>query len=413
MKRSFVARPADLLSVDEAQRRILSRFARLEPETIPLSESLGRVLAKPILADMHLPPFANSSMDGFALVSTDTEHATQDEPVLLSVTDRIPAGSAVIVRISPGRSARIMTGAPLPTGANAVIPFELVEERDGAIAVFARVQSGACVRPAGQDVRPGQSALEPGTVMHAPQIGLTAALGHRVVIVTRRPRVAILSTGDELVDPGTPLSPGQIYNSNTPMLGAAVTEAGGISLSLPSAGDDPTTIASILEGAGNCDLLLTSGGASVGDFDHVKDVLGRGGEISFWRVRVRPGKPLIFGSLSGTPVIGLPGNPTSAMVTFEEFVRPAIGTMLGTRPFRTEIDVVLDERIDNGGGRRTYARVRLSYRDGAFHARLAGDQDSAKLLPLSQADGLLIISEDRAEMNPGEKATVQVWHLPK
>jgi molybdopterin molybdotransferase len=196
------------------------------------------------------------------------------------------------------------------------------------------------------------------------------------------------------------------------MLLAAVREAGGVPLPISTAGDDPMVIAESVASARDADLLMTSGGASVGDFDHVKDVVGASGELSFWRVRVRPGKPLLFGAVGDLPVIGLPGNPTSAMVTFEVFVRPAIRTMLGAPALRPEIQVIVDERIDNRGGRRTYARVELEYRDAAFHARLSGPQDSAMLLPLARADGLLIVSEDREELLPGDTATVQVLRLP-
>jgi molybdopterin molybdotransferase len=196
------------------------------------------------------------------------------------------------------------------------------------------------------------------------------------------------------------------------MLAAAVIEAGGRPLTIDTAADDPAAIAEAVEQAGDADLLITSGGASVGDFDYVKDVVGAGGELTFWRVRLRPGKPLLFGAVGDLPVIGLPGNPTSAMVTFEEFVRPAIRTMLGSPAVRPEIRAVLDDAIDNRGGRRTYARVRLRQADGRFHAALSGGQDSAMVLPLALADGLLIVPEDRDAMHPGEEAVVQVWNLP-
>jgi molybdopterin molybdotransferase len=305
-----------------------------------------------------------------------------------------------------------MTGAPLPEGANAVIPFEEVEDGGESIRVFAPVAEMACVRPRGNDLREAQEVLVRGTEIGPAQIGLLAALGFAAVPVSRRPVVTILSTGDELVSPGESLQPGQIYNSNTPMLVAAVKEAGGEPIPLEPATDDPQAIVDAMRLAPAADLLLTSGGASVGDFDHVKNVVGQSGDLGFWRVRVRPGKPLLFGSLGALPVIGLPGNPTSAMVTFEEFVRPAIRTMLGTEPLRPEIEAVVDERVDNRGGRRTYARVKLQYRDGRFHVRLSGAQDSAMLLPLAHADGLMEIAEDKAEVLPGEVVTVQVWRLP-
>lgn len=407
-----MARQADLLALGEARARILQRFSRLEPETVHLCEMSGRVLATDARAPFDLPPFANSSMDGFAVESRATGDATGARPARLRVVSHIAAGAPSVTTIAGDRCARIMTGAPLPPGADAVIPFEEVEDTGGAIVLSRPVRPGACVRPAGQDVMVGQTVLDAGTELRAPQIALLAALGFDRIDVIRRPRVAIIATGDELTAPGEPLSGGQIYNSNTPMLVAAVAEAGGLVSYSAAAGDDPEEIAAAIEAAGDVNLLLTSGGASVGDFDHVKAVVGGAGSLAFWRVRLRPGKPLLFGTIGSIPVIGLPGNPTSAMVTFEEFVRPAVRTMLGLEPMRPEIEVVVDESIDNRGGRRTFARVRLRYHEGRYHASLAGGQDSAMLLPLAHADGLLEIPEDREELAAGDTGTVQVWRLP-
>jgi molybdopterin molybdotransferase len=398
--------------VERARERILARFVRLNAESVPLQESLGRVLAEPVQAERSVPPFANSSMDGFALRSGDTASVSREQPAVLHVTAHIAAGSASQAPVDDGACARIMTGAPLPPGADAVIPFEEVEDCGDAIRVFGAVAPGACVRPAGNDITAGEAVLAAGTEIGSRQIALLATLGRDSVSVVRRARVAVLSTGDELVPPGRPLGPGQIYNSNTPMLVAAVLEAGGEPLTIETAGDDRAAIAEAIGRARDADLLITSGGASVGDFDHVKDVVGAGGDLTFWRVRLRPGKPLLFGTVGDLPVIGLPGNPTSAMVTFEEFVRPAIRTMLGAPAMRPEIRAVLDDEIDNRGGRRTYARVRLYYSDDRFHASLSGGQDSAMILPLARADGLLIVPEECGAMHAGDEATVQVWHLP-
>lgn len=402
-----MARQVDLLPVAEARHRILTHFSRLPDEMVPLSRAEGRTLARSVTSTINLPPFANSSMDGFALRSPDSGPA-----VRLRVTQHIPAGKFSDLRVERGEAARIMTGAPLPPGADAVIPFEDVTEEGTDIVLSGAVTSGACVRLAGNDLTRGTEVLPAGTLLAAAQLALLAAIGHSEVHVVRQPRVSVLSTGDELVAPGTPLRPGQIYNSNSPMLAAAIREAGGVADILPTAGDDPKDISRALIAAEGADLLITSGGASVGDFDYVKEVVGRQGTLDFWRVRLRPGKPLLFGVLGDIPVIGLPGNPTSSLVTFEQFVRPAIRTMLGLPPMRPTISATTREDLDNHGGRDTFFRVRLSFTPDGVEARLAGSQDSAMLLPLATADGLLLVPAERALLRAGEKAIVQVWRLP-
>ncbi len=408
-----MAKQADLLSVEDARARILAHFFRLETELVPLDEALGRVLAESVTSTLDIPPFANSSMDGFALQSSSTTQAAPGSPVSLDVVDNIPAGSFSSRELRPGESARIMTGAPLPPGADAVVPFEDVDDLGSEIHLSIAVSEGFSVRPAGQDITSGIQVLSSGVALDSRRVALLAAIGVGVVPVVRRPRIAILSTGDELVSPGTPLQPGQIYNSNTSMLVGAVSEAGALPVVLPTVRDDVREIVDSIHAAAGADLLLTTGGASVGDYDHMKDVIGHQGELNFWRVRVRPGKPLLFGSVGSLPVIGLPGNPTSGMVTFEQFARPAIRRMLGAGLYRPTIHVRLDERIENLGGRRTYARAQLRYEAGEFHATLSGSQDSAMLMPLAMADCLLIVPEDREELRAGEIAIAQVWRLPQ
>ena len=407
-----MARQANLLSVDEARARILAHFERLDAQQSPLDACLGRILATSVSSPLDIPPFANSSMDGFALLSDSTTGAAQSTPVSLNVADNIPAGVYSSRELTSGECARIMTGAPLPPGADAVVPFEDVEDLGSEIRLSAPISRGASVRPAGQDVAAGIRVLPSGVELNSRRIALLAALGMGTVPVVRQPKIAILSTGDELVAPGTPLRAGQIYNSNTAMLVGAVREAGALPLVLPTVRDDAQQITEVIATASAADLLLTTGGASVGDFDFMKDVVGRQGELNFWRVRVRPGKPLLFGSIGSLRIIGLPGNPTSGMVTFEQFARPAIRRMMGASLFRPVIQVRLDERIDNRGGRRTYARARLRYDAGEFHASLSGPQDSAMLVPLALADGLVIAPEDREELRAGELASMQVWNLP-
>lgn len=407
-----MAKQADLLSVEEARARILDQFQRLDVEDVPLGQAHRRVLGGAAVSSMDLPPFANSSMDGFALQSESTQGARPELPVSLRVGQTIPAGAFSSVTVRSGECARIMTGAPLPPGVNAVVPFEDVDDRGDEIWISSPITPHACVRPAGQDLRAGIEVIPAGTELDSRHVGLLAALGLGTVKCVRQPVVSLLSTGNELVAPGNPLQPGQIYNSNTPMLAAALVEAGAIPRVLPTAGDDHQQIAAAIQSAQGSDFLLTSGGASVGDFDYMKDVLGQSGQLNFWRVRIRPGKPLLFGSFGALRFIGLPGNPTSGMVTFEEFVRPAIRLMLGAPLFRPSVMVRLDDRIDNRGGRRTYARARLRFYQGEFHATLSGPQDSAMLTPLANADGVVIVPEDRDELRAEEMATMQVWRLP-
>ncbi len=407
-----MAKQADLLSVEEALAGILAAFSPLDREEVPLREAAHRILAASIQSPMNVPPFTNSSMDGFAVVSESTASASPDNPVVLPVAFHIAAGEQRSRTLIEGECARIMTGGPLPPGADAVVPFEEVSDRTTDIEIEAPVLRNACVRRAGQDIPAGAELLAAGTQLDFRSIGLLAAVGLVNVPVVRRPVVAILTTGDELVEPGTPLRPGEIYNSNSVMLAAAVTDAGGMPRILATARDNREDIESALQGASDADLLLTCAGASVGDFDYMTEIVEKGGSLAFWRVRVRPGKPLLFGSFSGVPVIGLPGNPTSGMVTFELFGRPAIRRMLGAPLFRPTLQVRLDDSIENGGHRRTYARARLHYEGGEYHATLAGPQDSAMLMPLAHADGLVIVPEERDGLERGELATMMVWRLP-
>lgn len=407
-----MAKQADLLSVEDARQRILTRFVLLGEEVVALDQSHDRILATAITAGFNLPPFANSSMDGFAVRGTETVGASTLAPLRLRVSAHIPAGTVSGEVMQSGEAARIMTGAPLPFGADAVVPFEDVTDDGASVVLRAPVRPGACIRPSGQDITEGTAVLPPGTAIGSREVAVLAALGYSHVPVRRRPMVAVMATGSELVAPGVPLRPGQIYNSNSPMLLAAIAEAGAVSRPLTTTTDDAEAIGRELMSAGDSDLLLTSGGASVGDFDYMTDVVGSTGDLHFWRVRVRPGKPLLFGTVGSTPIIALPGNPTSAMVTFELFVRPAIRLMLGASAQRPRIQAVVTERMENRGGRRTYARVVVRQNGTHFNASLSGPQDSAMVLPLARSDGLLEIPEDVEELVPGDSATVHLWRLP-
>jgi molybdopterin molybdotransferase len=390
-----------MLSVEEAQDRVLSVFETLETEHVPILEATGRVLARDVHANADIPPHANSSMDGFAVKAADTRGADQGVPVTLRVIGNLPAGQVPDQELAPGTTIRIMTGAPLPPGADAIVKVEdtaPLAEKDGErVQIFAAVEPGNYVRPAGEDVRAGSLVLRSGTRIRPQEVGMLAALGHEHVSVARRPRVAILATGDELVAVAQPLLPGKIRNTNSYANAAQVIQHGGEPILLGIARDNVEELTKRTR-AGldqNADLLLTSGGVSVGDFDLVKDVLAAEGEINFWRVRMKPGKPLAFGQIAGTPVLGLPGNPVSVMVSFETFVRPALLKMQGMSEWqRPTVEATLMDEIKHKDERRHFVRVRLVWEDGEYHAYLTGAQGSGILSSMVKANGLAIIPED-------------------
>jgi molybdopterin molybdotransferase len=316
-----------MLTVEEALEAILSRISILGMEHVDVLASLGRVLAEPIVSRREIPPWANSSMDGYAVRAEDTRAGAA-----LSVVGRVEAGALPARAIARGEAMRIFTGAPLPPGADAVIPQEDVEATSGRVTLRRAVERAAYVRPAGEDVRVGERVLEAGVTLSAAEVGLLATLGHAQVSVYRRPRVAILSTGNELADLGTEPGPGQIPNTNTYSLMAQVLETGGDPISLGVAPDRLEAIEERVRRARDADVILSSAGVSVGELDLVREAFTRAGaELHLWQVSMRPGKPITFGSLGGRPIFGLPGNPVSAMVTFELFVRPALLKMAGRR----------------------------------------------------------------------------------
>jgi molybdopterin molybdotransferase len=408
-----------MLSVAEARARILEHFGPLGTESIALAECAGRVLAEPVVAEHDLPPFANSSMDGYAVRSGEVASATAERPVVMPVSGDIPAGGGVPGPLPAGTVARIMTGAPLPAGADAVVPVEdtgQARHEIGAalpaeVRIFIVASPGANVRPAGQDVRAGQVVLEPGAVLRPASVAVLASLGHGRVTVYRRPCVAVLSTGDELREVDEPLAAGQIHDANSYSLAAAAAQYGARVLRLGIARDVAAEVRARLQQAREqaADLILTSAGVSVGAYDVVKAVVEAEGNLAFWRVRMRPGKPLAFGQLWGVPFFGLPGNPVSALLSFEVFVRPAILKAGGHRTWnRLEIKAVLTESM-RSDGRESYLRVDVERQGATYVARPAGDQGSAVLSTLVRANGLLIVPEGVREARAGEEFTV--WLL--
>jgi molybdopterin molybdotransferase len=381
-----------VLTVEEALAEILSRVEPLPTERVPLMAALGRALAETVVSPREIPPWANSSMDGYAVRAGDTAAA----PVRLAVVGTVTAGSVPTREVRGGEAVRIFTGAPLPPGADAVIPQEDTEASDGHVVLRSPVASGAYVRPRGEDLRVGDAVLAPGGALGPAAIGVLATLGYTQVLVRRRPRVAILSTGNELAELGREPGPGQIPNTNSYSLAAQVLEAGAEPMNLGIATDSLDAIAERLRWAAAADVVLSSAGVSVGDLDLVKTALTRAGaELHLWQVAMRPGKPITFGSLGGRAVFGLPGNPVSAMVTFELFVRPALRRLGGfTALHRLRLRARALGPIDNPGHRRGYLRVTLEPDGGAWGARLTGDQGSAILTSMVRADGLAVVAGD-------------------
>jgi molybdopterin molybdotransferase len=409
-----------VISVEQAFEKILSYAPVLEPEQAPILDTLGQVLAEDIFSDINIPPLDNAAMDGYAIRARDTAEAGSKTPTVLCVIDTVIAGAISTKEVAPGTAIRIMTGAPVPKGADAVVRFEDTDEteRKGAaqneIGVLCKLKPGANIRRAGEDVVKGSLILKKGTVIRPAEVGVLASLGKSKAPVIRRPVVAVLATGNELVEVGKPLPPGRIYNSNTYSVAALVKRYGGIPKILGIALDTEKSLIEKLRQGQDADMLITSGGVSAGDYDMVKDVLAKEGEITFWTVRMKPGKPLAFGTIKGgkgrsIPHLGLPGNPVSSMVTFELFARPAIFKMMGKKNFaKPAVEATLEEPIANTDGRRVFIRTVVEKRGGKFYARLTGPQGSGILTSMSLANGLVVVPEDKAEVKAGEVVNVMM-----
>jgi molybdopterin molybdotransferase len=411
-----------MISVEEARERILDVVYRLPPETKPLAQALGQVLAEDVTSPITIPPLDNTAMDGYAVRAADTTGATGAQPVTLRVVGEVAAGYIYQGEVEAGTAVRIMTGAPIPRGADAVVPFEETDEPAGRnfgtfakgrgeVGVYKAAEVGANLRYAGEDVQRGSVVMKAGTELNAAQIGVLASLGKDDVFVYRRPIVAVISTGDELLELGEPHSEGKIYDANSYSVAALIQEAGGIPKPMGISRDTVEELtARINEALTDADLLVTTAGVSRGDYDVVKDVLQREGEIGFWTVRMRPGKPLAFGTFPGprgnrVPHLGLPGNPVSSMVAFELFGRPSIYKMSGREGWeRPTLRVTVEDRLENTDGRRFLARAIVSEHEGRYVASLTGPQGSGILTSMALANALVVCPEDVPAVQPGEEA---------
>lgn len=395
-------------SVEEHQRVVLGDARPLEAVRVSLLDADGLVLAESVTADWPLPSFDNSSMDGYAVHAIDVASATEATPVRLPVRGDIAAGQESGQRLEPGTAVRIMTGAPVPEGADAVVPVEWTDGATDEVSISRAPDLGAHIRRRGEDVAAGEIVLEPGTPINARVIAMLAAVGVAGVPVHRRPRVTVISTGDELVDPGVELGPGQIVDSNSYMLTAAVREAGADAVRVGPVRDDEEELERVLvEEAARSDLILTSGGVSMGAYDTVKAVLLRMGGVDFVKVAMQPGMPQGSGLVGSTPIVTLPGNPVSSFVSFEVFVRPLIRRLLGhTSLERPRLHAICSREFASPVGKTQFARVSLTMRDGLMHAEPEGGQGSHIIGGLARADGLAIIPEQVGRVTVSDELIV-------
>jgi molybdopterin molybdotransferase len=413
-----------MLTVEEALEKILKEVEVLEAETVPILDTLGQVLAEDIRSEINVPPLDNSAMDGYAVRSADTRGAGEKTPIHLRVIDTVAAGSISQKEVVPGTAVRIMTGAPIPRGADSVVQFENTDDaitKEKApgqtptrVGIMEEARPGLNIRKAGENIARGATALRKGMVIRPSEIGLMASLGYSRVKVIRRPVVALFSTGNELVEVDKPLPEGKIHDSNAYSIASLVKRYGGVPKMLGIARDDEKELLGRLKQAQDADMLLTTGGVSMGDYDMIKDILARDGEMVFWKVRVKPGKPLAFGKIKGRnkiiPHLGLPGNAVSCMVSFELFVRPALLKMMGKKNIaKPVVEAILEDYVKNDAGRRLYDRAIIEKRNGRYYARLTGPQGSGILTSMALANGLIIIPEEQKTVNKGE--TVQALML--
>lgn len=399
-----------MISVEEAQKIILAEIRRMGAERVLLSNALGRILSEDLLSGLDHPPWDTSAMDGYAVRWNDTAGASRTNPRTLKIIEEIPAGTLPQKKIRPGETSKIMTGAPVPEGAEAIVKVEETERHGDQVQIFEAADDGDFIRKKGEAIRTGDLILKKGIRIRPADIAMIASIGRSVVPVYQQPRVAILSTGDELAELDEPRGPNKILNSNGYGVAAQVIEAGGIPITLGIAKDTREDLDKKLRGGLHADFLIVSGGVSMGDYDFVQEVLMElGAEMKFWKVAMKPGQPLAFGVIAGKPAFGLPGNPVSAMVSFEQFVRPALLMAAGrTDVFRPIIQATLEEEVRKHPGRRHFMRAIVSVQNGEYRVRTTGNQDSHILFSLVKANALMILSEEGDRVKAGEKVPVQL-----
>lgn len=406
-----------MINIEEAKKNILDETGILHPEDVEILFSLDRILAEDIYSSTDLSPFDNSAMDGYALLAEDTKGASEAAPVSLEIIEDIQAGQIGQNMITSGNAVKIMTGAPVPDTANAVIKKEDTEKEGNCrrVKIFKEVKKGKNIRRKGEDVKSGDLVIPEGKLIRPQEIGMLAALGFSSVKVIKKPGVAILATGNELIEIDAEITPGKIRNSNSYILYSLVEKYGGLPKEFGIARDNKEDIHAKLEtifkDVAECDVLIISGGVSVGSYDFVKETLQEAGFIeNFWKVSIKPGKPVLFGKIGETAVFGLPGNPGSCIVTFEELVGPAIIKMTGRKEFKKKnIIAVCEEDITNSSGCRLYVRVKVIKKDNEFYVRSSGSQSSAVLKTFIDADGLLPIPAEIKKFEKGKKVTVELF----
>ncbi len=399
-----------MISVEKALKTILVHFRPLRLEKVGILEARGRVIGENIFSPRNIPSANNSAMDGYAVRHKDTQSATKDHPLTFKIIEDIPAGKYPRKKIRKGESARIMTGAVIPEGADAVIRQEDTLKSGRSVLIYVPASKSDNIRFAGEDVRKGERVVKKGSSLRPADIGMLAALGKSFINVYQKPRVAIMSTGDELVDIKTNPPPGKIVNSNSYSLAAQVLECGAIPVMLGIARDKKADLQQKFRMALNADVIISSGGVSVGDFDFVKNVMGEiGNAMHFWQVAMRPGKPLAFGSIEGVPLFGLPGNPVSAMVSFEQFVRPSLLKMQGHKKiFRQTIKAVCNDEFQKSPGFRHFIRAVVKKEKDQYVAITTGDQGSGILKSMVAANGLIVMGENETKLKRGMEVTVQL-----